>query len=115
MTKDAQTNRTSFAFTAQNERATAIGLVAEDYPDSAISVELVPIRNDTDMTYALSQVIMRMHFPWSNLYDEDRGRVTQRYMQLAEAKDSSMVVLEVPGGAEDFDWTGFYEKVDAYL
>lgn len=112
MAHDAELGRTSYLFTAPNERATAIELVAHDYPDEEISAEITPI---TDVTDALAKTMVRMRTVWSTLPEPDQSRVTQRYMALVEAGDSSLVKLNVPGGGQNFDWHGFYVGVEAYL
>ena len=121
MAKDAKLNRTGFFFTAPNERADAIALVAAEYPAEQIEAEVTAIRNPEDATAALAKVIMRTQGAWYDLFEADQNRVAERYTELGDASRQgkagkfSAVELQVPYGAQNFDWETFYQGVEAYL
>lgn len=115
MPKEVELNKTEFLFTAPNETADAIGLVAGIYSDDEVKVNVMPISNHDEAIAALGRVIGRAGDRWQNYTEKDRHAVSLRYVQLGEANTDSQIELIVPRGAQDFDWEGFYNQVKIYL
>lgn len=115
MSKEGLIDKTGFLFTAPNERAEAVGVVAAQYPDEQISAKVMPIRSPEEGVDALARVIMRAGDRWEGYTEEDRHAVAARYTALGYSGTSSQIEISVPGGAQSFDWDSFYEQVEVYL
>lgn len=107
---------TKLSFPALHERAEAIRVVAAQYPAEEISAEVIPMRTPEEAVDAYSRTTVKpIGTKGAGGFNKNLGNVQERYMKLGEAGTSSLVVLEVTDGIQNFDFTTFYGQVDEQL